>query len=64
MVIESVKELHLSTYIQLRMTKHPSRKVTNFRHLLSCGTIERQGKLLFKINYAFDKDQTTRFKIM
>ena len=25
--------------IQLRMTKHPSRKVMNFRHLLGCDTI-------------------------
>ena len=31
--------LHLSTCIQLRVLKHPSRKVINFRHLLSCGTI-------------------------
>ena len=29
----------LSTCIQLRMIKHPSRKVMNFRHLLSCDTI-------------------------
>ena len=34
------QELHLSTCIQLRMTKHPSRKVMNFRHLLYCDTIE------------------------
>ena len=33
------QELHLSTGIQLRMTKHPSRKVMNFRHLLGCDTI-------------------------
>ena len=33
------QELHLSTCIQLRMTKHPSRKVMNFRHLLGCDTI-------------------------
>ena len=32
MVVESLK-------IQLRMTKHPSRKVMNFRHLLGCDTI-------------------------
>ena len=32
-------ELHLSTCIQLRMTKYPSRKVMNFRHLLGCDTI-------------------------
>ena len=37
MVIESLK-LHLSTCIQLLMTKHPSRKVMNFRHLLGCDT--------------------------
>ena len=35
MVIESV---HLSICIQLHMTKHPSRKVMNFRHLLGCDT--------------------------
>ena len=34
------QELHLSTCIQLRMTKHSSRKVTNFRHLLSCDTTD------------------------
>ena len=34
------QELHLSTCIQLRLTKHPSRKVMNFRHLLGCDTIE------------------------
>ena len=33
------QKLHLSTCIQLRMTKHPSRKVMNFRHLLGCDTI-------------------------
>ena len=38
--------LHLSTCIQLRMTKHPSRKVMNFRHLLGCDTI---GKLADKV---------------
>ena len=38
MVIES-QELHLSTCIHLRETKHPSRKVVNFRHLLGCDTI-------------------------
>ena len=33
------QELHLISCIQLRMTKHPSRKVMNFRHLLGCDTI-------------------------
>ena len=33
------QELHLSTCIQLRMTTHPSRNVTNFLHLLGCDTI-------------------------
>ena len=33
MVIES------SASIKLCMTKHPSQKVTNFRHLLGCDTI-------------------------
>ena len=33
------EEHHLSICIQLRMTKHPSRKVMNFRHLLGCDTI-------------------------
>ena len=33
------QELHLSTCIQLRMTKHPSRKIMNSRHLLGCDTI-------------------------
>ena len=37
MVKESV--IHLSTCIQLRMTKYPSGKVMNFRHLLGCDTI-------------------------
>ena len=32
------QELQLTTCIQLRMTKHPSRKVMNFRHLLGCDT--------------------------
>ena len=32
------QELHLSTCIQLRMTKCPSRQVMNFRHLLGCDT--------------------------
>ena len=32
-------EVHLNTSIELRMTKHPSRKVMNFRHLLGCDTI-------------------------
>ena len=32
------QELRLSTCIQLRMTKHPSRKVMDFRHLLGCDT--------------------------
>ena len=40
MVIESLKKLHLRTCIELRITKHPSRKVMNFRHLLSCDTID------------------------
>ena len=39
MVIEKSQEFHLSTCIQLRMTKHPSRKVMNFRDLLGCDTI-------------------------
>ena len=34
------QKLHLSTCIQLRMTKHPSRKVMNFRHSLGCDTID------------------------
>ena len=33
------QQLHLSTCIHLRMTKYPSRKVMNFRHLLCCDTI-------------------------
>ena len=33
------QELHLSNCIQLGMTKHPSRKGMNFRHLLGCHTI-------------------------
>ena len=42
MMVESLMSqgLHLSTCIQLRMTKHPSRKVMNFRHLLGCDTID------------------------
>ena len=38
------QELHLSTCVQLCMTKHPSRKVINFRHSLGCDTIERSQK--------------------
>ena len=38
MVIKS-QELHLSISIQLHVLKHPSRKVIDFRHLLSCETI-------------------------
>ena len=33
------QELHLSTCIQLRMTKHLSGKAMKFRHLLGCDTI-------------------------
>ena len=39
MVIESLKSFTLRTCIQLRMTKHPSRKGMNFRHLLSCDAV-------------------------
>ena len=39
------QELHLSTCIQLRALKHPSSKVINFRHLLSCDTMEKVGSL-------------------
>ena len=42
MVLEKSQEIHLSTCIQLRMTKHPSRKkVMNFRHLLGCDTYSK-----------------------
>ena len=34
------QELHLNTSIQLHMTKYPSRKIMNFRHLLGCDTID------------------------
>ena len=45
MEIESLyKELHSSTCIQLRTTKHSSRKVMNFRHLLGCDTIVNSEK--------------------
>ena len=40
MVRKSLKERHLSTCIQLLITKHPSRNVLYFRHLLSCDIIE------------------------
>ena len=43
MVIRKSQELDLSTCIQLRMIKRPSRKVMNFRHLLGCDTIEGTG---------------------
>ena len=36
MVIESLRSF---TKVQLCMTKRPSRKVMNFRHLLGCDTI-------------------------
>ena len=39
MVVKKSQELHLSTCIQLRVLKHPSRKVINFRHLLSCDAL-------------------------
>ena len=37
--VKKSQELHLSTCIQLRFLKHPSRKLIHFRHLLICGTI-------------------------
>ena len=40
-------EAHLSTCIQLHMTKHPSRKVMDFRHLLGCDTIAQNQKEIF-----------------
>ena len=40
------KSLHLSTCIQLRMTKHPFQKAMYFRHLLSCDTIILEWLLL------------------
>ena len=42
------QELHLRICIQLRMTKHPSRKVVNFRHLLGCDTIVKMNKMIHK----------------
>ena len=47
MVIKSLA-LQLNTCIQLRVLKHPSRKVINFRHLLSCDAIVRlvRGELM------------------
>ena len=45
------QELHLSTCIQLCMTKHPSRKVMNFRHLLGCDTIAHpHPTFVYKLN--------------
>ena len=41
------QQLHLSTCIQSRMTKHPSQKVMNFRHLLGCDTTEQTQNLIF-----------------
>ena len=41
------QDLHLSTCIQLRMTKHPPQKVKIFRYLLSCDTI-----VLINISYS------------
>ena len=42
--------------IQLRMTKHPSRKVMNFRHLLGCNchTIEAMKIVHHHANGRFD----------
>ena len=41
-------------YLQsLRITKHPSRKVMNFRHLLSCDTIETNKQPL-RFNFGED----------
>ena len=48
MVIESLK--CFTSLIQLRMTKHPSRKVMNFGHLLGCDTIG-----LHKVEYGITK---------
>ena len=47
------QELHLSTCIQLRMTKNPFRKVTNFRHLLGCDTVAVGG--LFEQETSFSR---------
>ena len=63
------QELHLSTCIQLRVLKHPSRKVINFRHLLSCDTIVTYFKLhlpnLVKSHHLFEfnRRQTIIFEI-
>ena len=42
------QELHSSTCIQLRMTKHPSRKVINFRYLLGCDTFYGNDEIKFR----------------
>ena len=55
MVVRKSQELRLSTYIQLGMTKHPSRKVLNFRHLLGCDTMVGSIKALIRIRVAKTK---------
>ena len=47
------QDLNLSTCIQLRVLKHhPSGKVVNFRHLLSCETIVFQILTIFWRGYS------------
>ena len=59
MVIESLKSL--STCIQLRMTKHPSRKIMNFRHLLGCDTIVLENILSPSAGTHYDRNNTTYY---
>ena len=46
----------------MRVTKHPSRKVMNFRHLLGCDTILRCFNNLEKISGTFDPFRNNRLE--
>ena len=50
MVTKRSPERHFSTCIQLLITKHPSRKVLSFRHLLGCDTIGQNPQTNSKIH--------------
>ena len=66
-MIRNSQELHLSTYIQLPMTEHPSRKVMNFRHLLGCDTIVHGKIVMLNISadmmYLQDTCATVRVRV-
>ena len=54
----------LCTCIQLRMTKHPSRKVMKFSHLLGCDTIVDQSYASFYITFLVTFSKTVYCSFM